>query len=189
MAEVFGWLASVLTVIFAWPQAIRALRASSHDGISTFSVILMLTSGGLWTAYGLIEARPFIVAANVSVSLAAALTAMACRRNFGRYFPLAVLGPLLFAAAMSLAPPFYLGLAGVIAAGGMTLPQAVRAMASSKGLEAVSPMTYSLLAVNAACWIAYGIGIGDPLVVAPNCLSLPASCLILWRRLSAPATG
>ena len=31
------------------------------------------------------------------------------------------------------------------------------------------------------CWIAYGIAISDPLVVAPNLVTLPSSLLVLSR--------
>jgi uncharacterized protein with PQ loop repeat len=180
LADVSGAVASALTVIFAWPQALRALRAPSTAGISLGSVLLMLSSGLLWTSYGLLVESAFITVANLSVSFAAALTASACAEGQKRVALLLV--PVALTTVAVALGVSVVGLAGVVAAGAMTLPQAMTAPTGRTSLEAVSPATYTLLAVNAGCWIVHGAAIADPLVVAPNCLSLPAACLILWRR-------
>jgi uncharacterized protein with PQ loop repeat len=70
----------------------------------------------------------------------------------------------------------------------MTLPQAWTTLRGGASLAAVSPATYALLALNAACWMVHGVAVDDPLVIAPNCVSLPASLLILWRRVRPVAT-
>jgi len=185
LAEVFGWAASVLTTLFAWPQAIRALRATSTDGISLASVTLMFQSGLLWTAYGVLVASPFIAVANASVVAAALATGVACRsRSSFVAATLMVLVPVLVMLIAAATGSFVTGLLGGLAAAVMTLPQAVVALRGRTrvSLSAVSPTTYLLLATNAACWIAYGIATADPLVVAPNCVTLPAALLILARR-------
>jgi len=185
-AEVSGWAAALLTVVFAWPQAIRAWRRSGSDeaneGIALATVALTFQSGLLWTVYGVLVASPFIAVANASVAAAALVTGVACRRRLGRMGLVYGLGPVLVTTVAGLAGAFVTGLLGDLAAAIMTLPQAVVAVRNSGDLEAVSPATYGLLAGNAACWIAYGIAIGDPLVVAPNCITLPSALLILARR-------
>lgn len=188
LAQLLGWTACVLTTLFAWPQAIRALRSArdATGGISLGSVALMYQSGLLWTAYGVLVASPYITVANASVTAAAVAIGIACRARLR--WPLVVLGgggPLVVMALAALAGPSLTGIVGDVTAGFMTVPQvivALRAGPTSTLLAAVSPATYVLLATNAACWIGYGIAIGDPLVVAPNCISLPAAVLILVRR-------
>lgn len=183
MAELSGWLASALTVVFAWPQAIRAWRAASTEGVSLASATLMFQSGLLWTVYGALVCNPFIVAANVSVACAALVIGLACRKRLPAPVGAAlILGPAGIAGLGFALGPVPSGLMGVVVAGVMTLPQAVLALRHPASLAAVSPVTYLLLAVNAACWIVHGVASHDALVVAPNCVTLPASALILARR-------
>jgi uncharacterized protein with PQ loop repeat len=182
IAEVSGGLASALSAVFAWPQALRALRASDTAGVSLATTALTWQSGLVWTGYGLLVASGYIVAANVSVGLAALVTLVACRARIPRA-PLLLLlaGPALLAATLAWLGPGPAGLLGVAVGGAMTLPQAWTALRGTASLAAVSPTTYALLAVNAACWMVHGVAVDDPLVIAPNCVSLPASLLILWR--------
>jgi uncharacterized protein with PQ loop repeat len=190
-AEIFGWAASLLTTLFAWPQAVRAWRATSSAGISLASVALMFQSGLLWTAYGILVASPYVAVANASVLAAAFATGMACRARMSPAARVAAMtGPVVVMALAALAGPGTTGVLGVLAAATMTLPQAALALrsTSSASLQALSPLTYVLLATNAACWIAYGIAIADPLVVAPNCITLPSAVLILLRR-ARPVTA
>lgn len=183
VAEVSGWLASALTIVFAWPQAIRASRAASTEGVSLASTTLMFQSGLLWTVYGALVSNPFIVSANVSVACAAFVTGFACRARVRATVGVAlILGPACVAGVASALGPVPCGLMGVVIAGVMTLPQALLALRHPASLAAVSPVTYVLLAVNAGCWIVHGVASHDALVVAPNCVTLPASVLILVRR-------
>ncbi|MFO0746772.1 MAG: PQ-loop domain-containing transporter [Myxococcota bacterium] len=185
-ADVFGWLAAVLTTLFAWPQAVRALRATSTEGVSLASTGLLFASGLLWTLYGVRAPSPYIAVANASVASAALLTAYACRARLRPAMAaagLAACGAVLTVGALAGQPAT--GLMGDVVAGSMAVPQAVRALRADASLTAVSPMTYGLLALNAACWIAYGAAIGDALVVAPNLVTLPASVLVLVRRTRA----
>jgi uncharacterized protein with PQ loop repeat len=182
-ADISGAVASVLTMVFAWPQAFLALRTGETGGISPGSVALLLTSGLLWSCYGLLTGSAFIAAANLSVSLAAIVTAWA---SAGRQRRLVVLlGPAAVTALASLAGASVVGLAGVVAGGLMTVPQAVTTLRGRTSLEGVSAASQALLATNAVCWVIHGLAISDPLVVAPNCVVLPAALLILWRRLRA----
>jgi len=184
----FGTLAAALTLVFAWPQALRAWRHDGGAGISLTTVALMLQSGLLWTAYGVLVDSAFITIANGSVAAAALVIALACRRRLGRArgIALALGAPAVTTIAIALGPPV-VGVLGVACAGLMTLPQLALALRRGTVLTALSPVTFALLATNAACWIVYGVGLGDALVVAPNLVTLPASVVILWRRVRARA--
>jgi uncharacterized protein with PQ loop repeat len=188
IADLSGWAASGLSAIFAWPQALRALRASDTAGVSLATTTLTWQSGLVWTGYGLLVANWYIVAANVSVSVAAMLTLIACRRRLsGSMAALLLAGPLLLAALLGWTGSQPAGLFGVAVGGAMTLPQAWTTLRGRGSLDAISPATYALLALNAACWMVHGVAVEDPLVIAPNCVSLPSSLLILWRRLRVAA--
>jgi hypothetical protein len=48
-------------------------------------------------------------------------------------------------------------------------------------LHGVSVPTYALLCLTTLSWASYGVGIGDPLVVATNLLVLPCAALVMAR--------
>ncbi len=181
LSDLFGATAAGLTTLFAWPQAIRALRKRSTEGLSLTSTLLMGTSGLLWSAYGLATSSTYILVANLSVACAALVIATVFRARHPRLPVLLIALAGAVVALAALAGPATTGLLGVVVAGAMTLPQAILALRARTSLAAVSALTYLLLATNAACWIVYGALIADLLVVAPNLVTLPASILILTR--------
>lgn len=181
LSDVFGSAAAGLTTLFAWPQAVRAMRRRESEGVSLTSTLLMATSGLVWSAYGLATGSIYILVANLSVAFAALLTTTVFRARHPRLPLLVVLGVAAVLTLAALTGPATMGIVGVAVAGTMTLPQAVLAVRARGSLGAVSPLTYILLATNAACWIVYGVAIADTLVVAPNLVTLPSSLLILSR--------
>jgi len=191
VALVAGWIATVLTMAFAWPQALHAWRMARGPGtrgISLPSAALMLQGGLLWTTYGALLPNPYVAAANASVALAALAILVACRARLGPRARLGLaLGAPLVAGLAALAGTTAVGLLGDLTAASMTLPQLARVWRSTAELQAVSPATYVLLAGNAAAWIVHGAALGDALVVAPNCVTLPASIAILWRARAVTA--
>jgi uncharacterized protein with PQ loop repeat len=181
LSDVFGAAAAGLTMLFAWPQAIRALRKRRTEGLSLTSTLLMGTSGLLWSVYGLATSSVYILVANLSVACAAMVIASVFRARHPLLPLLLVVGAGSIVAFAALSGPTTTGLVGDVMAGAMTLPQVILALRARTSLAAVSALTYLLLATNAACWIVYGALIADPLVVAPNLVTLPASILILTR--------
>jgi MtN3 and saliva related transmembrane protein len=55
------------------------------------------------------------------------------------------------------------------------LPQ-VRKVLIEKDTHSISLPTFAVLAIGVACWIVYGVGTGDRVVIAANAVSL---CLIV----------
>ena len=102
--------------------------------------------------------------------------------------------------------------AGVVVVGGIALaisPAAVGWLAIAAGATSVLPQTfhvlraptldgvsvpmYALLCLTTLSWTAYGVAVGDPLVVATNLLVLPCAAVVmsrtwLYQRGTAPAT-
>lgn len=189
LSDVFGSVAAGLTMLFAWPQAIRALRTRTSEGLSLTSTLLMGTSGLLWSVYGFATSSMYILVANLSVACAAMVIARVFRARHPLLPFALVAGAGAVVALAALAGPATTGLVGVVFAGAMTLPQAIVALRARTSLAAVSALTYLLLATNAACWIVYGALIADAVVVAPNLVTLPASLLILARLRRPPEHG
>lgn len=187
---VLGVVAAVLTALFAWPQAFRAWRATSTEGLSLLGTTITFQSGLLWSSYGVVLPSPYILVANASVAAASLVTLVACRARLGPARLVAVVvAPVVMTTIFTWAGLVPTGLAGDVVAAGIAVPQAIIALRGRASLAAVSPASYVLLAVNAVLWIGYGVAIADPLVVAPNCVTLPASLIVLARRRAQQRTA
>jgi uncharacterized protein with PQ loop repeat len=62
------------------------------------------------------------------------------------------------------------------------MPQ-VRKVLIEKDTHSISLPTFVVLAVGVACWIVYGIGAGDLIVIAANTVSLCFILAILTAKL------
>src|SRR3954471_20504584 len=51
------------------------------------------------------------------------------------------------------------------------LPQAIKAW-GERDTRAISLPMLMILAIGVACWVAYGLGTGDPVVIGANAMSL-----------------
>jgi uncharacterized protein with PQ loop repeat len=182
-----GWLATLLGISFAWPQALRARRTNALSGISPLTQSLMLVTSASWVGYGVSIGDPIMIISNAIAGAAVAITAQVLLRH--GHLEHRLLGAVAVAWALSLS--VLLVLVGGVAAGivgaalgtAMTLPQAA-ALRRGRVPEGVSFATYLLLAATMTCWLAYGALRGDVVVVAPNVVAVPVVlgvCLMLRR--------
>lgn len=68
-----GYAAGVLTVLSLVPQAVRTFRTREVRDISWGLIILLIVSGALWIAYGLLSSQPPVILTNVGVVTLAAI--------------------------------------------------------------------------------------------------------------------
>jgi uncharacterized protein with PQ loop repeat len=180
LVGVVGAIGVVLSIAFAWPQALAARRADDVSGVSSSASLLLLLTATTWTIYSLAVADVSLVVANLVTALAAAVTLEALVRRKH----VAVAASILLVLAWALALAAVASLAGVLDAGpapvgilaaalgiSMSVPQAWRA-ARGHGVEGVALTTYFLLMGVMATWLAYGLLLGDPVIWFPNVLGL-----------------
>jgi uncharacterized protein with PQ loop repeat len=150
-------------------------------------VLATVLSGLVWSLYGVGVSSIYIVVANLSVLLAGLVTAVALRsRALAGAAAVGVVA--VVAVRLGLGVP-WIGYLGVVLGGALAIPQALQSIrrrppAPESGpgeASGVSALSYALLAVTAALWLSHGTGIGDPLVVAPNLVTLPAALCVVWR--------
>jgi uncharacterized protein with PQ loop repeat len=175
----FGTLGVVLSIVFAWPQALRARRAEDLSGVSAQTTLLLVFTATTWLLYGALVRDAAIVVANLVTVLAAALTLTTLLRR-GRT-DLAELLPLVGGWVLVLvvaagggvltdgATP--IGLFGAALGISMSVPQAWR-VARGHGTEGVSLATYLLLLAVMATWLAYGLLLHDPVLWVPNLVGI-----------------
>lgn len=89
----------------------------------------------------------------------------------------AAVGAIVMAAA--LAGGNVLGWVAVVTAAIVNLPQMLRALSDPTRLAGVSVPTYVLIAAASACWLGYGLLVGNFVISAPHLL-LPTALITAW---------
>lgn len=180
---VVGILAAALTMVFAWPQAIRVLRARDVHGVAPATALLVLFTAVSWTIFGLlIWDGPMIIAnwfAMISASITLGVLLKRGRFTGGRLIGAVVLYVVVLLLALALLGEDGPGWMGVVAGIGMAIPQTVRVMRGDSA--GVSIAMYLLMSAMMASWLVYGLLIGEFVAVIANVLALPAALLCASR--------
>lgn len=70
MEMIIGWLATVLTAAQFVPQAVRAVRSKTMEGVSRATFVMVLCTSTLWLIHGLTVGNIYIVITNVFTGIA-----------------------------------------------------------------------------------------------------------------------
>lgn len=182
-----GWLATLLGVSFAWPQALRAMRSSDLSGLSPLTQALMVVTSASWVAYGVSIPDPIMVFSNAVAGVAVVVTTVALVRS--GHLARELLGGVVVAWAVVMTSLLFgiggvaAGLLGAALGMAMTVPQAA-ALRRGQVPTGVSPATYALLAGTMSCWLLYGLLRDDLVIMAPNVVAVPivvTVCVMLQR--------
>ncbi|MEZ5136578.1 MAG: SemiSWEET family transporter [Acidimicrobiales bacterium] len=187
-----GAAAVGLELVFAWPQAVDAVRSPDVSGVSTVTATLMVLVGLSWLAYGVGVADPMVIVANL-VMLSATLViagALARRRALAWRATATVVAvwALAIAAATVVWGTTGPAVVGSIVGIGMGVPQAVHAVRSGS-VAGVAISSYVLLALLQGTWLLYGVLVGDAVIVVPNVIALPVSLGVLGILVRGRATA
>lgn len=175
-----GVLGVVLSIAFAWPQALEARRADDVTGISGPANMLLLLTATTWTIYSVAVADTSLTVANIVTIAAAAVTLEALLRQ--GHLP-AVPSMLLMGswavalAAVMLATrtfdwgPAPIGMLGAALGISMSVPQAWR-VSRGHGTDGVALSTYVLLMGVMSTWLVYGLLQSDPVIWVPNVIGV-----------------
>lgn len=177
-AAAVGALGIALNQVFIWPQVGRAVRTT--EGVAALTVLGGLLARSTWTTYGAVLRDPELVIGNVTVAFGFLTLLLLLAWRAPRRLPL-LTGALLVAAVVVMATAAgstVLGGVAVVAAGVVSLPQMLRALADRERLAGVSVPTYALMCVASVCWFSYGVLIGSWTVSAPHVVLLPTSAVV-----------
>lgn len=179
----------LLNQVFIWPQVRRAMITA--EGIAALTVLGGLLARVSWTAYGAVLGDVALVVGNVTVAggFLLLLVILARRRQHAVALGAAGAGVAVTVLAAALAGNAVLGVLAVVSAAVVNLPQMVRALVDRERLAGVSVPTYLLIAAASACWLTYGVLVGDPLISAPHLLLLPTALVTAWLAHHTPTTA
>lgn len=68
--EIVGWLATVLTAAQFMPQAVRAVRSKTMEGVSRPTFIMVIATSTLWFIHGIDVGNRYIMITNVFTGIA-----------------------------------------------------------------------------------------------------------------------
>jgi uncharacterized protein with PQ loop repeat len=178
-------VATVLGSWMAFPQARRIARTRQVDGVSPTWIGVSLAINGWWLTYGVVVGVWALVPVSVVSLMLYGVMGWFYVRSVGRS-ALSGLAVGVFGLGMVPLPFLVVGgweLAGV-AVGlsyGVQLMPAVVASLRTTLLSGVSSATWIIAFVEAALWLAYGLGVGDVALTLAGGVGMLLASVILTR--------
>ncbi len=184
MGDGVAVLAVVLTVVFAWPQVVRALR-HGVEGIAPRAITLSFVAASAWFGYGVATGQAAVIVANLGV-MAGQLTVTVELVRGGALPRVRALGAYATAVALialcqvnALTDPI-VSVAGIVAIVSV-LAQLVEVIREPHRLEGLSASTYALLTALSVSWVVYGVIESDVVIIVTNVIIAPMAASITWR--------
>ena len=186
VAEVFGFVAAVLGVVQAWPQARRVRRLGHSQGVSAVMWSMMVASSAAWLGYGIRISSPSLIASctasgilNMNVVLAVSGRPREIIPRFAGVFvvvmfaimwlPGWVITPLLLASNLS------------------RVPQVVRSWKSRRDGVRDSAVSVGWMVtglVGLLSWEVYSVLFRSFTLVASTTLALVLALAVAWLELT-----
>lgn len=183
LADALGAVATVLSIVFIWPQVFRVYSKRSTEGVSAMGQLQSLFASSLWFAYGnMLDRWPQIISSfNIGAANLLILVLQWRYRDIkGRTLWPAFALSVVLAVWWSQISVNLVGAVAMIIGGPSIIPQTWRVW-KSEHLYGVSVSTYLLLTGMASAWLAYGIVVRDVFTAGPNVIGVPCAAYITWR--------
>ncbi len=183
IANVAVVLATISTVVFLIPQILKLNRTGDSAGVSTVWAALGFVSNVGWFIYMISQARWYAVMAPLATFIFYAITMRALARTgrqLGNAVWTGVLWALLLITVTLIAGWTTLGVVLGLTYAAMVTPSIWTAYRTADP-SGVSAGTWSIGAMEAVLWGAYGVYFLDPGIITFGIVQLLASVLMLGR--------
>lgn len=192
VAEFFGFVAAILGVIQAWPQARRVRSLGHSEGVSVVMWSMMVGSSAAWLGYGIRISSPSLIASCTASGIMNMNVVLAI---FGRprvTLPrFAVVFAVVMAAVIWL--PSFLVTPLLLTSNLSRVPQVVRSWKSKRDGVRESAVSVGWMVTGLVCllsWEVYSVLFKSFTLVASTTLALVLSLAVAWFELSnKPRTG
>lgn len=185
LADVTGYVATLLGVAFIWPQVVRAYRHDTVEGLAPLGQVIGMMATVLWGVYGYATDRLPAVVSNINMILAIGclLAIMVRHRVLRARVPIVGFVVTTYVAVMvGRESPEAVGVAAVVVGTPSIIPQVWRVLRSDR-LYGVSIPSNVLLMVMCATWFAYGVLERDWILIGPNLVVVPCAAVITMRAM------
>jgi uncharacterized protein with PQ loop repeat len=178
-------VASVLGSWMAFPQTRRLVRTRRVDGVSATWIGVSIAINAWWLAYAFAADVWAVVPVSLLSLVLYGVMGLVYTASVGRR---AVLGISAGCFGLGMIPLPFLVVGGWTPAGvavgfsyGLQLLPAVVAACRTSDLAGVSPATWLIAFVEAALWLVYGAGVGDPALLLAGGVGVVMASIILGR--------
>lgn len=179
-----GWALAVVSAVSVWPQAIRAWRLHSTQGLSLTTIAAACSTMIVWLFYTfeVLDIPAWYATAATLLALLVVLQVMLNLRHKGARRIVALLVVVSVICFWAWSAGFGYSLGWVAGAGSAlwTLPQ-LRTALTETDLRAVSVPAFSLIALEALGWSAYGLLTGSLSYLVGPAVQLPSATIIAVR--------
>lgn len=181
LAPLVGIIATVGTVSFGIPQAIKVTRDRSSEGVSQATWWLALAICWPWGAYGFSAGDPFLLITNILAAAVAIWVLAACRRERIWSVLAATLSATLAGVGILIASPMpVLVVVATAILVASRIPQLVL-LFRTKSAKDVSMATWYLSLLTGGSWTVYGLLQGDAVIYVANGLATALTIVIIVR--------
>ena len=178
-------VANVMGAGMAYPQASRIVRERSTAGVSGVWAGVSLAMNIWWLVYGISEGLWGLVPVSGAAAALYVVIIAGCLRVIGA----GAIRPVLIGLfVLGLVPLPFLILGGWQVAGlaiglcyGMQLVPAVVTACRSRDLTGLAPTTWIMAWIEAVIWLAYGLIVADPALLAGGISGAVMAAIILAR--------
>lgn len=178
-------IATVLGSWMAFPQTRRLLRTRRVDGVSAAWIGVSIAINAWWLAYAFAADVWAVVPVSLLSLVLYGVMAVVFTGSVGRR---ALVGIAAGFFGLGMIPLPFLVVGGWSLAGvavgfsyGLQLFPAVVASCRSSDLSGVSSATWLIAFVEAALWLVYGAGVGDPALMLAGAVGTVMASVILGR--------
>lgn len=181
-----GASASLLSLYSTVPQALRAARTRSAEGVSWSSIMLSMSTMTLWAVYAFAVADEIQIVNNaLALVLLGVLAVVVVRAGVARaaWVPVAVVFATGLASVwlVDVANSFTLAMVGTTVSSIRMLPQA-RLVMSGAPLWGLCPWSTLFAWAGSGTWLAYAVLVGDlPLALCSLILVAMQSVVVFYR--------
>ena len=186
VAETFGFIAAVLGVIQAWPQARRVRQLGHSQGVSVVMWSMMVGSSAAWLGYGIRIGSPSLIASctasgvmNMNVVLAIFGRPTRTIARFGVVFAFVML-------AIMWLPEWAITVL-LLASNLSRVPQVIRSWSSKRDGLGQSAVSVGWMMTGLVCllsWEVYSVLIGGFILIGSTTLALALALAVAWFELS-----
>lgn len=180
---VTGLVATIGTVSFGIPQAIKVTRDRAAEGVSQTTWWLALAICWPWGAYGFQSGDWFLLITNIAAALVAVWVLAAC--NPGRTFRVLLRAIALSAVAVTILAVAPVNLLVIVATATLVASRAPQLLLLFRVQTAkdVSIVTWWLSLLTGASWTIYGLLKADPVIYVANGIATAMTIAIVVRLL------
>lgn len=191
LSSILGFAATATSSVKGPSQVVNVFKNRMNpavlDGVSVWTILLIMSSSGLWSVYGMrFDAfwTTALAAIDIVLHVLISIILMVWAKKW--WVPITALGAsLIFIAIAMHSTQNAVGIMGTIFSTLMFAPQAVRIyrVRGTRGIYGYSFFSAVMIIVASLFWIAYAVSLNDIWVAIYAPMAIVSGAAMIWVRL------